>query len=156
MNRNYSFSKNSQKLIDTCEPVIQVICRNAMAIANTRIAHCPDWGVSAGKRTTDEQFNLFRQGRSMAIKDKGSSEYVVIDPTKVITNADGYSKKSAHQSGLAFDIYCYVDGKTNYDLENLSMVATCIMQAANDFGVDLQWGGNWKSLVDAPHFEVKA
>jgi peptidoglycan L-alanyl-D-glutamate endopeptidase CwlK len=26
--------------------------------------------------------------------------------------------------------------------------------AANELGVPIQWGGNWKKLVDKPHFEL--
>lgn len=155
MNRGYSLSKNSQANVDTCAPIIKRLVERAMEIANTRKLHCPDWGVSSGKRTTDEQFNMYRKGRSMVIKDKGSSEYAVVDPSKVVTNADGYTNKSAHQTGLAFDIYCYVDGKTNYDFDNLAAVATCLFAAASDLEEQLVWGGNWISLTDAPHFEVK-
>lgn len=154
MNRGYAFSQNSQAEIDTCHPTIGKVLARAMEIANERKLHCPDWGVSSGKRTTDEQFNMFRKGRSMIIKDAGSSEYAVVDSSKVVTNADGYTKKSAHQTGLAFDIYCYVDGRTNYDMENMLAVATCIFQAASQIGVKLVWGGSWESLTDAPHFEV--
>lgn len=155
MNREYSLSKNSQAKVDTCAPIIKSIVARAMEIANTRKLHCPDWGVSSGKRTTDEQFNLFRKGRTMVINDTGASEYAVVDPSKVVTNADGYNNKSAHQTGLAFDIYCYVDGQTNYDFDNLVTVATCLFAAACELGEHLVWGGNWTSLTDAPHFEVK-
>lgn len=154
MNRGYAFSKNSQSIIDTCQPIVGEVLTRAMEIANERKLDCPDWGVSSGKRTTDEQFNMFRKGRTLVIKDTGSSEYAVIDPDKVITNADGYNNKSVHQSGLAFDIYCYVDGHTNYTMENMLAVATCIFQAASEFSVELVWGGSWKSLTDTPHFEV--
>lgn len=154
MSRGYALSANGQAKVDTCAPIIRTIVKRAMEIANTRKLHCPDWGVSAGKRTTDEQFNLFRKGRTMITTSEGKSEYVVVEPSEVVTNADGYNNVSAHQSGLAFDIYCYVDGKTNYEIGNLGLVATCIFAAASELGEEIVWGGNWKSLVDAPHFEV--
>lgn len=154
MSRGYALSANSQAKVDTCAPVIRTLVKRAMEIANTRKLHCPDWGVSAGKRTTDEQFNLFRKGRTMAITEEGKSEYVVVEPSAVVTNADGYNNVSAHQSGLAFDIYCYVDGRTFYMITDLALVASCIFAAASELEVKIVWGGNWKSLVDAPHFEV--
>lgn len=154
MSRNYKFSKNSKKELSTCVPSVQTIATRAMEIANERKLFCPDWGVSSGKRSTDEQFDMFRKGRSMIVKDKGSSEYAVVDQDKVVTYADGYNIKSDHQTGLAFDIYCYVDGVINYEIHNMLAVATCIFQAASELGVKIVWGGTWKSFTDTPHFKV--
>lgn len=154
MFRGYALSANGKAKVATCAPIVQTIVKRAMEIANTRKLHCPDWGVSAGKRTTYEQFSLFRKGRTMITTSEGKSEYAVVEPSAVVTNVDGYNNVSAHQSGFAFDIYCYVDGKTNYDIGNLALVATCIFAAASELGEKIVWGGNWKSLVDAPHFEV--
>ena len=71
------------------------------------------------------------------------------------SKCDGINNKSAHQSGLAFDIFAYVDGSANYDRYNLTQVAAAILQAAALLGHELEWGGLWKGFVDMPHFQLK-
>ena len=60
-----------------------------------------------------------------------------------------------HQSGLAFDIYAYVDGKASWDRYHLTQVAAALLQAAALLGYPLTWGGNWKSWQDMPHFQLE-
>lgn len=154
MNRGYKLSRNSQKYVDSCETLMHELVKRAMEIANIRKLHCPDWGVSAGKRTTDEQFNLFRKGRNMVVNTHGRNVYEIVNQNEVVTYCDGYTKRSPHQDGLAIDIYAYVDGKANYEPGNLALVFTCFQEAAKDMGITIEWGGNYNSLADAPHIEI--
>jgi len=66
---------------------------------------------------------------------------------------DGYNKKSYHQTGKAFDVFAYVDGKASWQTKHLYHVATAILAAASQLGVALEWGGHWSSFVDMPHFQ---
>lgn len=95
-----------------------------------------DFGIpeSGGYRTEQQQNELFNKGVSLC---------------------DGYDSKSYHQTGMAFDIYAYVDGKGSWNSLYLTQVATAILQAAAQLGHPLVWGGNWKDFVDMPHFEIK-
>jgi len=34
-------------------------------------------------------------------------------------------------------------------------VAVCMLEASNKEGVRLNWGGNWSSWIDRPHFEIR-
>lgn len=119
---------------------MQKLCFKALEIANRRKTHCPDFGISAGRRTTEEQQKLYAQGRTT----KGS----------IVTNCDGIKQKSVHQSGLAIDFYAYVDGKANYEISNLALIATCFFEAATDLGINIDWGGSFKSISDCPHIEI--
>jgi peptidoglycan L-alanyl-D-glutamate endopeptidase CwlK len=108
-----------------------------------------DFGIpnEGGKRTADEQNDLYRKGKS---------------------KCDGYNKKSYHQSGNAFDIYAYVDGKASWKMDHLVPIANHILQIAKEcFDINLRWGGDWdqdgtpvwededENFVDAVHFELR-
>jgi peptidoglycan L-alanyl-D-glutamate endopeptidase CwlK len=107
---------------------------NIIEVALT-ITHV-DFGIPnlGGLRTAADQRNLFKTGA---------------------TKCDGIKIKSEHQSGLAFDVYAYVDGKASWDRYHLTQVAAAILQAAALLGYPLAWGGNWKSWQDMPHFQLE-
>lgn len=64
-----------------------------------------------------------------------------------VTNArGGYSN---HNFGLAFDIGVFQGGK--YIEESPAYKAV----GAIGLGLGLDWGGNWKSIQDEPHFELR-
>jgi len=75
---------------------------------------------------------------------------------------DGTFRKSKHQdlfNGMpcssAFDIVCYKDGKITWDPEVFRAVAAHIKKVAIEkFKIPLSWGGDWKTFVDMPHFEL--
>lgn len=74
---------------------------------------------------------------------------------KKASQLDGYKKKSYHQTGNAFDIYAYVDGRASWDVDHLSAIADHIKCVAEDkFNTELTWGGDWKNFVDMPHFQL--
>ena len=75
---------------------------------------------------------------------------------KKVSKCDGYKNKSYHQSGNAFDIYGYDNGKAHWDIDKLASIARHLQEVAKvKFSVDLKWGGDWKSWKDYPHFEIK-
>ena len=94
-----------------------------------------DFGIPAlgGLRTSSEQHQLFLNGK---------------------TQLDGYKKKSSHQSGNAFDVFAYVDGRASWDERHLTHIATAILAAASEKGIAIMWGGHWRNFVDMPHFEL--
>jgi hypothetical protein len=142
MTRNYRYSSKSKRILGSVHSKIHDVCVEAMNIANTRKAYAPDFGISSGHRSLAEQQSLYAIGRT-------------VDTHRTpVTNCDGITKLSSHQSSRAVDIYCYVDGHANYTPDNLAQVATCFFEAAMKLGVTLNWGGSWVSSADMPHFEV--
>lgn len=72
--------------------------------------------------------------------------------------AKGASKtmKSRHLNGSAIDFI-----PINYDGDNVwndwnafSRIAGNIKQTAKDLGVDVTWGGDWKTFKDGPHIQL--
>lgn len=90
--------------------------------------------ITEGFRTKEYQDQLYAKGRTA--------------PGKVVTNAKGSTYSSQHMWGIAFDI-AINDTKLLYDSATIKKVATI----AKSLG--LGWGGDWKSIVDTPHFYLK-
>ena len=126
----YALSKTSSERLHLVDSRLYHIINLALTISKI------DFGipVDGGRRTASRQHELFLSGKS---------------------KADGYSKLSNHQSGNAFDVYAYVDGKASWNESHLTHVATAILAAASQLKTPLVWGGHWKSFVDMPHFELK-
>jgi peptidoglycan L-alanyl-D-glutamate endopeptidase CwlK len=107
-----------------------------------------DFTITSGVRTTEEQQSLYAQGRTK--------------PGGIVTNADGVKKKSNHQAkadgyGHAVDLYPYFNKSVQVNATNeLNVIAAHILATARCMGIAVEWGGNWKSLPDMPHFEIKA
>lgn len=91
--------------------------------------------ILSGTRTYAEQNALFKQGRFG-------------NPGPVVTKArGGYSN---HNFGIAWDIGIFTasggylgDGPQYQQAADIGLVDT------------LEWGGNWVSIVDRPHYQLK-
>ncbi|NBB82748.1 MAG: M15 family peptidase [Alphaproteobacteria bacterium] len=70
--------------------------------------------------------------------------------------ADGKSKtmNSRHLTGHAVDIAPYVDGGISWDWDHYYPLAKAIKQAAEEVGVKVEWGGDWTSFKDGPHWQL--
>lgn len=89
--------------------------------------------VISALRSYEEQAALYAQGRTGA--------------GNIVTNArPGYSN---HNFGIAFDIGVF-EGQ-HYLPESPKY------NAVGALGIDigLEWGGSWKTIVDAPHFQLR-
>lgn len=92
-------------------------------------------GISECLRTKEEQDELYKKGRT----EKGS----------IVTNAKGSSYSSMHQWGVAFDFYRN-DGMGAY--ENCDKFFYKVGEIGKTIG--LEWGGDFKSIKDLPHFQL--
>lgn len=87
----------------------------------------------SGTRTCEEQNALYAQGRTQ--------------PGHIVTNCR--CGQSNHNFGIAFDIGIF-DG-TTYVPESARYKAVGALGRT----LGLTWGGNWKSIDDEPHFELR-
>jgi hypothetical protein len=154
INRQYALSANSKKILSTVTPALQEIVTEGLYIANHRKLYCPDFSITHGLRTAEEQFKLFMIGRQLV----GENEYIKIG--KTVTNTDGYINISEHQKvdesgkALAFDFVAWFRGRISYDEGHMALVATVFYEAAGDKGVNIDWGGNYKSISDGAHISL--
>ncbi len=138
-------SKFSQRSLDT----LKGIHPDLVKVLNEAIKNTPvDFTITNGVRTTKEQQALYAKGRTV-----GGS---------IVTNADGVKNKSNHQAksdgyGYAIDLYPFVNGSVdlNDKPNNLKKIADHILSVAKSLNIKIEWGGNWKSIIDRPHFELK-
>ena len=91
-----------------------------------------DLRIISGYRSPEHQKRLYAQGRT----SKGH----------IVTNAPpGFS---FHNYGFAVDVCEFVNGKPHWNSSNWNLVG----ELGKEQG--LVWGGDWKTLVDKPHFQL--
>lgn len=61
---------------------------------------------------------------------------------------------SRHLTGHAVDVAPYIGGTVRWDWPLYHQLALIIKKAAADLGVPIQWGGDWRSFKDGPHWEL--
>ncbi|WP_273761553.1 M15 family metallopeptidase [Aeromonas hydrophila] len=88
-----------------------------------------DFGITEGLRTVERQKQLVAEGKSQTMK-------------------------SRHITGHAVDVVAYVDGKVSWEWKLYEQISKAFKQASADVGVPIEWGGDWKSLKDGPHFQL--
>ena len=52
------------------------------------------------------------------------------------------------------DIAPLIDGKVSWHWPHYYTLAEAVKQAAKDVGVAVEWGGDWKSFKDGPHWQL--
>lgn len=70
--------------------------------------------------------------------------------------AAGASKtmKSRHLTGHAVDLAAMVDGEVRWDWPLYHRLATAMKRAGEQLNVPIEWGGDWRSFKDGPHFQL--
>lgn len=79
---------------------------------------------------------------------------------KLVASGASKTMKSRHlphpSDGLsrAVDIAPWVGGKASWDWPLYNRLAPIIKQAAANVGVPIEWGGDWRSFKDGPHWQL--
>ena len=70
--------------------------------------------------------------------------------------AKGASKtmNSRHITGHAVDIGAWVAGTVRWDWPLYYKLADAMKQAAKELSVDMEWGGDWRTFKDGPHYQL--
>ena len=87
--------------------------------------------VSSGVRTIAEQSKLFREGKSRTMMSK-------------------------HLIGMAVDIALFKGGSSDVsnDINDYKRFNLWVQGAAKRMGCQIVWGGNFRTFLDGPHFEL--
>lgn len=88
-----------------------------------------DFTVLEGLRSVERQKQLVRTGKSKTMN-------------------------SRHLTGHAVDLGAWVNGGVSWEWEHYNKIAEAMKHAANNLGIDLEWGGDWKTFKDGPHFQL--
>lgn len=62
--------------------------------------------------------------------------------------------KSRHLTGHAVDLAALVGGQVRWDWPLYSKLATAMKQAASELNIPIEWGGDWTTFKDGPHFQL--
>jgi len=96
-----------------------------------------DFTIIEGLRSIERQKQLYAAGKSKTLNSRHITEHAV-DLAPWPTNGD-------------FDS----DGILNIaDWDEYYPIADAMKEAAQDLGVSLEWGGDWKGFPDGPHFQL--
>lgn len=118
----------SERALAKVHPDLVKIVRRAAEITSVPFV------VTQGARSANEQKRLVAAGASQTMKSRH------------IVAPNGF----AH----AVDLAATVDGKVRWDWPLYARLAQAMKQAAAELKIPLEWGGDWKTLKDGPHFQL--
>jgi peptidoglycan L-alanyl-D-glutamate endopeptidase CwlK len=98
-------------------------------LAAQRIDDTMEFIVTEGVRTVTRQAELVKAGASRTMK-------------------------SRHLTGHAVDLAPLIGGEVRWDWPPFHRIADAMKAAATDLIVPINWGGDWVSFKDGPHFEL--
>lgn len=132
----------TEKNIATLDPKARPVFTNLWRIGSdvAKASGC-NYVMISGNRTYKEQNALYAIGRTL----EGD----------VVTNAKGgYSN---HNFGIAGDFGVFRDGKylDSSDPKTAQKIHNAVAVAAEKAGLNIEWGGSWKTFKDYPHFEIQ-
>lgn len=61
---------------------------------------------------------------------------------------------SRHLTGHAVDLGAWSDGQVHWDWPLYYRIADAMKQAAKELDIPIEWGGDWKSFKDGPHWQL--
>ncbi len=88
-----------------------------------------DFTVLEGLRTKRRQLQLYQQGATRTMN-------------------------SRHLTGHAVDLGAYVSGSVRWDWPLYYRIADAVKQAAREVSVPIEWGGDWRTFKDGPHWQL--
>ena len=92
------------------------------------------FGITCGVRTLEDQKILVKKGASRTLKSRH------------IPAPNGYSH--------AIDVVAFIDGKVRWDWPLYDKISKSMKAAAKAEKVPIEWGGDWVSFKDGPHYQL--
>lgn len=118
------FSARSLKNLTGIHPDLRAVIEHALQTSPV------DFTVIEGLRTKERQVQLVASGASKTMN-------------------------SRHITGHAVDLVPIgPNGKAAFDWPLYHKLADAVKLAAKDLGVAIEWGGDWSTFKDGPHFEL--
>ena len=73
---------------------------------------------------------------------------------KLVDEGKSTTLRSRHITGHAIDLAVIRGGKAIWDIQEYQELALHIKAKAKELGIPIVWGGDWKTFVDAVHYEL--
>ena len=124
----YTLGPRSKMRLNGVHPDLVKVVERAIQITTV------DFTVLEGVRDPLRQRTLVDSGASQTMNGRH------------IPGADGYAK--------AVDLGAWVDDQIDWSWPLYHKIAAAMKEAAKQVGVPIEWGGDWKSFKDGPHFQL--
>lgn len=127
----YKLGTRSKQRLSGVHPDLIAVVTKAISISPV------DFTVLEGLRSVSRQRQLYKAGKSTTMNSRHITGHA-IDLAPYPTNGD-------------FD----GDGVSNIqDWDEYYPIADVMKQAAEELDISIDWGGDWKSFPDGPHFQL--
>lgn len=125
------FSKTSLSRLKGVHPdLVRVVNRCAKDWKDKQFT----FGITCGVRTLEEQRILVKKGASKTLRSRH------------IPAPNGYSH--------AIDVVAFIDGNVRWDWPLYDKISKSMKAAAKAEKVPIEWGGDWVSFKDGPHYQL--
>lgn len=74
--------------------------------------------------------------------------------TELVAAGASKTMNSRHITGHAVDLAPYIAGQIRWDWPPFHDIAKAMKAAATELGIAVDWGGDWVSFRDGPHWEL--
>ena len=74
--------------------------------------------------------------------------------TELVAAGASKTMNSRHITGHAVDLAPYIAGQIRWDWPPFHDIAKAMKAAAKELGIAVDWGGDWVSFRDGPHWEL--
>lgn len=128
MSNGFRFSQRSERALSQVHPDLVRVVRTALTRSPL------DFMITEGARTIERQRQLVAAGASRTLRSRH------------IPGKDGFAK--------AIDFAVLVNGQVRWDWPLYKQVADVFKAVAQEQGVPIIWGGDWRTLRDGPHVEL--
>ena len=125
----YKLSKKSLSKLEGVDPRLVKVIKRAIEVSEV------DFTITEGLRTKARQAQLLKEKKTT-------------------------TSNSRHLTGHAVDLAAWVipegsaKGTISWDWEYYHQIADAMKQAAKELKIPIEWGGDWKSFSDAPHWQL--
>ena len=126
---SYKLGKKSLSILEGVHPDLVKVVKRAI-----ELTEC-DFIVTEGLRTKERQAQLLKEKKTTTMN-------------------------SRHLTGHAVDLAAWVipegsdKGTVSWDWKYYEQIEAAMKQAALELKIPIEWGGDWKSFKDGPHFQL--
>lgn len=121
---------NNFKFSQRSENNLRSVHPDLMKVVRLALELSPvDFGITEGLRTVERQKQLVAEGKSQTMN-------------------------SRHISGHAVDVFAYPTPAGSWDWQYYQQISQAFKLAGKNLGIPVEWGGDWKTLKDGPHFQL--
>ena len=124
----FSLGPRSKARLKGVHPDLVKVVEKAIQISDI------DFTVLEGVRDAVRQKKLFESGASQTMNGRH------------IPGDDGFAK--------AVDLGAWVDDQVDWSWPLYHKINAAMQEASKLVGVPIEWGGNWRTFKDGPHFQL--